>query len=625
MARHDPVESFTTGSGPPEPEAKDDRFASARPAGPTIKGFTPAQLTATAIGTVLLAVSLWAILASLDQAVIGVLFLLPTLACACAFYAVGVRRRMRQGVIDELAEVLARHIGVPDATYLDIDARQWQGRGWVGVPHVLNIQYPTEVDDSAPDWASGVAEAVHAQLDEQYTVGRHNVRGHRLTLRDPTRTGGTLTPEPAARADRARDAVRRALPETVARPVPTQADLTSWLVPLGVDGAGTRVGWNLAAPQGHLLVLGRSGAGKRVLLTGIVVEAAARGWPVWIIDHRRVDLLGVRDWPNVQIVASTLDDQIVVLNQAWREMEGRVALIESGSSRTELEPLVVVVHHFREFASAVADAANRAGQGPAAASLALDRVNDLLRHGRQVNVYVVLSIQRADDPLLREENRDEVGTVVALGRLDNRAASTLWSGNVPAEQAEPVPGRATVQAGDGTPVLIQCFWTPDPREARRVNDEQDLYLLDALRPNVVTHPVLHVQRSRALTDSPEASWRVNLNADLAEGYGSSTSSLADWSRARTGGSSGGSAGGSATIAQTEAAGWSEMVMVSQLQVGSLARLDDDTGWVIIEQVEPVQNDGTKLLIRWRGNDGAGSQMVSRTRAVRIRHLNDGIY
>ncbi|MBB5787181.1 hypothetical protein [Jiangella mangrovi] len=620
MTRHDPVESFTTASGPPEPEAKDDRFASARPAEPTIKGFTPAQLTAAALGTVFLAVSLWAILASLDQALIGVLFLLPTLAGAGAFYAVGMRRRQRQGVIDELAEALARHIGVPDASYLDVDARQWQG-GWVGVPHVLNIQYPTEVDDSAPDWAAGVAEAVHAQLEEQYTVGRHNIRGHRLTLRDPTRTGGSLTPEPSARSVRARDAVRRALPEKVARPVPTQADLTSWLVPLGVDSAGTRVGWNLAAPQGHLLVLGRSGAGKRVLLTGIVVEAAARGWPVWIIDHRRVDLLGVRDWPNVQIVASTLDDQIVVLNQAWREMEGRVALIESGSSRTELEPLVVVVHHFREFASAVADAANRAGQGAAAASLALDRVTDLLRHGRQVNVYVVLSIQRADDPLLREENRDEVGTVVALGRLDSRAASALWGGDGPAEQSEPVPGRATVQSGDGKPALIQCYWTPDPREARRVNDEQDLLLLDALRPTSVTHPVLHVQRSRALTDSPEASWRVNLNADLAEGYGAGPSGLADWSRARTGGSS----SGTAAVAQTEAAGWSEMVMVSQLQVGNLARLDDETGWVIIEQVEPVQNDGTKLQIRWRGNDGAGSQVVSRTRAVRIRHLNDGIY
>ncbi|WP_157987504.1 FtsK/SpoIIIE domain-containing protein [Jiangella endophytica] len=620
MAPHDPVDTFAGPPGPPDPDGKDDRFASARPAEATIKGFTPWQLAASAVGVAVLAVSMWAILAALGESDIGLLFLLPTLACAGALYAVSVRRRLREGVIADLAEALARHIGAPDASYLDVDARQWQG-GWVGVPHVLNIQYPTEVDDSAPDWAAGVAEAVHLHLEEQYTVGRHNIRGHRLTLRDPTRTGSALTPEPVARAERARDAVRRALPEKIARPVPTQGDLSSWLVPLGVDASGTRVGWNLAAPQGHLLVLGRSGAGKRVLLTGIVVEAAARGWPVWIIDHRRVDLLGVRDWPNVQIVASTLDDQIVVLNQAWREMEGRVALIESGSSRSELEPLVVVIHHFREFATAVADAANRAGQSPAAASLAHDRVTDLLRHGRQVNVYVVLSLQRADDALLREENRDDIGTVVALGRLDSRAATALWGSDRPTEPAEPVPGRATMQSGDANPVLIQGYWTPDPREARRVNDEQDLYLLDALRPSLVTHPVLHVQRSRALADSPEASWRVNLNADLAEGYGASTSGLADWSRARASG--GGPSAAAST--QVETAGWSEMVMVSQLQAGSLARLDDDTGWVIIEQVEPVQNDGTKLQIRWRGNDGTGSQVVSRTRAVRIRHLSDGVY
>ncbi|PZF83690.1 FtsK/SpoIIIE domain-containing protein [Jiangella anatolica] len=611
------MDTFSTSSGQPDPDTGDDRFASARPVDPTIKGFTPWQLSVSAIAVVVLAVALWAILATLGAPVIGVLFLLPTLACAGALYAVSMRRRLRLGVIADLAGALARHLGVPDAAYLDIDARQWQG-GWVGVPHVLNIQYPTQVDDSAPDWAAGVAEVVHAELEQQYTVGRHNIRGHRLTLRDPTRTAGSLTPEPAARAERA--AVRRSLPDTIARPVPTQADLSSWLIPLGVDASGTRVGWNLAAPQGHLLVLGRSGAGKRVLLTGIVVEAAARGWPVWIIDHRRVDLLGVRDWPNVQIVASTLDDQIVVLNQAWREMEGRVALIESGSSRNDLEPLVVVVHHFREFATAVADAANRAGQGAAAASLAHDRVTDLLRHGRQVNVYVVLSVQRADDQLLREENRDDVGAVVALGRLDSGVATALWGGDRPSEPAEPVPGRAVVQTGDGKPVLIQCYWTPDPREARRVKDEQDLYLLDALRPSLVTHPVLHVQRSRVMTESPEAAWRVNLNADLAEGYGASTSGLADWSRAR------GSGGSPApAVTQVETTGWSEMVMVSQLQAGSLARLDDETGWVIIEQVEAVPNDGTKLLIHWRGNDGAGSQVVSRTRAVRIRHLNDGIY
>ncbi|TDE12579.1 hypothetical protein [Jiangella asiatica] len=614
MARHDPADT-AAGEAAPESAATESRFA-ARPPEPTMKGFTPAALVASAVATVVLGLALWVILAVLGEPGLGVLFMLPVLGCAAWLYVVSVRRRKRDAVIDELATALADHLGVPDASYLEVDARQWQD-GWVGVPHVLNVQYPTEVDDTAADWAAGMVEVVHGQLEHQYVVGRHNIRGRRLTLRDPTRASGSLAPDPAGRAERARDAVRRALPEKIDRPVPTQADLASWLIPLGVDATGTRVGWNLAGPQGHLLVLGRSGSGKRVLLTGIAVEIAARGWPVWVVDHRRVDLLGVRDWPNVQIVASTLDDQIVVLNQAWREMEGRVALVENGTSRSELEPLVVVVHHFREFAGAVADSAHRSGLGAGSASLALDRVTDLLRHGRQVNVFLVLSIQRADDPLLREENRDDLGAVVALGRLDGKAASALWGSAANADPAEHVPGRATIQTGDAPPVVVQCYWTPDPREARRGNDEQELYMLDALRPNLVTHPVLHVRRSRALTDNPEAAWRLNLDADLAEGYGPAAS-LADWSRARTPSPSGGTDG-------TDATGWSEMIMVSQVQPGNLVRLDDDTGWVVVEQVDPVENDGTSLRIHWRGNHGAGTQVVSRTRAVRIRHLNDGIY
>lgn len=615
MAQHDQVDT-SVGEPTAEPATAEGRFA-ARPPAPTMKGWSPTALIASAVGMAVLAVALWVILASLGQPGLGVLFMLPVLGCAGWLYAVSVRRRLRGAVIDELATALARHLGVPDASYLELDARQWQG-GWVGVPHVVNVQYPTEVDDTAPDWSSGVAEVVHDQLEHRYVVGRHNIRGRRVTLRDPTRATGTLTPDPVGREERAREAVRRALPQQVSRPVPTQADLASWLVPLGVDATGTRVGWNLAGPQGHLLVVGRSGSGKRVLLTGIAVEIAARGWPVWVIDHRRVDLLGVRDWPNVQIVASTLDDQIVVLNQAWREMEGRVALVENGTSRSELEPLVVIVHHFREFASAVADAANRAGLGAGSAALALDRVTDLLRHGRQVNVYLVLSLQRADDSLLREESRDDLGAVVALGRLDGKAASALWGSRAPDDvSAEAVPGRGVVQTGDAPPVVVQCYWTPDPREARRTNDEQELHLLDALRPNLVTHPVLHVQRSRALTDSPEAAWRLNLDAELAEGFGTAAG-LADWSRARSTVPSGGTGG-------VDATGWSEMIMVSQVQPGNLVRLDDDHGWVVVEQVEPVENDGTSLLVHWRGNDGAGSDVVSRTRAVRIRHLNDGVY
>lgn len=617
MTRHEPAVTPSGTSEHDESRAQDGRFDSAKPFDPTWKGFSSAGLVRSAVGVAAMSVMVWLILAVLDQQGLGLLLMLPVLAGAAVLYVLSMRRRGRDRVTEALSDALARELELPDASYLEVDARQWRG-GWVGVPHLLNVRYPPAVGDQGEEWPTRMADAVYAELGEQYIVARHNVRARRLTLRDPKRSPGRLSHQ--TESTQVSPPPKSRMPEKVDRPIPTESDLASGLIPIGVDASGTKLAWKPNGAQGHLLALGRSGAGKRVLLTGLVVEMASRGWPVWIIDHRRVDLLGVRDWPNVQIVASTLDDQIVVLNQAWREMESRVALIESGASPAELEPLVLVVHHFREFATAVSEAAARADQGAAGTSLVVDRVTDLLRHGRQVNIVVVLSIQRADDPLLRDDYRDDLGAIVALGRIDAPAASALWGAGGSDETTEQVPGRAVVRMGDAAPVTVQCYWTPDPREARRLGDDQDLRLIEAFRPTVVTHPVLHVRRPRAWNESPSAAWKANLSAELAEGYASGSSGLVDWSRARTA-----EASAPAAMRGKDADGWSEIVMVSALEPGNLARLDDDTGWVVVEQVDPVENDGTRVRIQWRGSEGAGDLVVSRTRTVRIRHMTDGVY
>ncbi|PSL01363.1 hypothetical protein CLV30_11493 [Haloactinopolyspora alba] len=614
-ARARPGESAGTAGAADEHAA---RFEATRPVAATRPGFSAAALTAAAAAVAVLAVAVWTILVVLDQPGPGLVLAAPVLGCAAVLGVLAARRRRRDQATAGLAGSMTEPIGVPDTTYLEVDARRWKG-GWVGIPHLLNVRYPTVVDDAAPGWAEAVARAVHAHLGEQYVVARHNARDGRLTLRDPSRSPGPLSTQPEPEATPDPEPARRTT-EKIHRPPPPGDQRPGRPVALGVNASGAQVTWDPGGSHGSLLVLGRSGSGKRVLLTGVALEAAVRGWPVWIIDHRRVDLHGLRDWPNVQIVASTLDDQIVVLEHAWREMESRVELVESGTSPADLEPLVVMVHHFREFATAVAEAAARADQSAAGAALASDRVTQLLRHGGQVNVVVVLSVQRADDPLLREQHRDDLGTVVALGRLDAPASSVLWRGADADESAEPVPGRGVVRVGDGTAATVQCYWTPDPREARRIGDEQDLRLIEAFRPHVVTHPVLHVQRPRARSDSPAATWRATLSGELTEGYASAASGLVDWGRARRTEQSDDTAG-----AGRDAGGWSEIVMVSQLEPGNLARIDDDTGWVVVEQVDAVENDGTRLRIQWRGSDGAGTAEVSRTRTVRIRHLSDGVY
>ncbi len=622
MAQHESAEADANAGTSPRESGNagvaHNRFDAVKPMPQAHGGFNATGLAAGAIAVAFVAVAMWITLAFLGQPALGLLVVLPVLACAAVLAVLSVLKQLRDSVTNELADALSSGIGTPDASYLEIDVRRWQG-GWVGAPHLINVRYPGTIDDTSPDWGDKVAEAIQAEDGVRYVAARHNPRERRLTLRDAERPAGPMSSQPAPASTTNAERPKRRLTDHVERPAPAPEDLAKQLVPLGVDATGRTVSWDPFGPQGHLLALGRTGSGKRVLLTGIVMEAAARAWPVWVIDHRRVDLLGMRDWPNVQIVASTLDDQIAVLNQAWRELESRVALIESGMNRTELEPLVVVVHHFREFAAAVTDAASRADQGSSGTALVTDRVNDLLRHGRQVNIVVVLSVQRADDPLLNEDHRDDLGAVVALGRIDARATSALRDSDGD-ETADQVPGRAKVRFGDAAPVSVQCYWTIDPREVRRTDDQSGLAMVEAFRPHVVTHPVLHVQRPRAWSDGPAAAWKANANAELAEGHAGGADALVGWSRAQSP-----EPPAPADQRGKDVDGWSELVMVSQLTPGNLARLDDDTGWVVISQIEPVENDGTALRIEWRGTEGGGTMQVSRTQAVRIRHMNDGVY
>ena len=60
---------------------------------------------------------------------------------------------------------------------------------------------------------------------------------------------------------------------------------------------------------------------KTVLMNGVVMELTDRDWPVWISDPKRMEFLGMRGWPNVQVVVTSVQEQVVYVYRAWDEME----------------------------------------------------------------------------------------------------------------------------------------------------------------------------------------------------------------------------------------------------------------------------------------------------------------
>jgi DNA segregation ATPase FtsK/SpoIIIE, S-DNA-T family len=48
------------------------------------------------------------------------------------------------------------------------------------------------------------------------------------------------------------------------------------------------------------------------------VQATRNGWPVWVVDGKSVEFLGFQDWPNVQIVATSIEQQVAVITRPGR-------------------------------------------------------------------------------------------------------------------------------------------------------------------------------------------------------------------------------------------------------------------------------------------------------------------
>lgn len=312
-------------------------------------------------------------------------------------------------------------------------------------------------------------------------------------------------------ADTVRFELRPTLPSRVPHPAPVVDDSNRYEIPLAVDEDGDTVAWRLRGTGPHLLVIGKTGQGKTVLMNGVVEEVAFRGWPVWICDPKRIEFLGMRGWPNVQVVATTAPDQVVVIYQAWAEMERRYALIEDGQAvEDDFEPLIVVLDEYRDFYSLVTEwYSGIKVTGMATRCPVFERVGSIVRKGRSARVHLILGTQRPDAEILGGEMRDNFGTRISLGPLSPQGAMMMWENpNLGVSLPRNIAGRATAISDDARPVEVQAYWTPDPRRAAYSADPEDLQLLEQLRPPQAKHGPLRVHLDQELLESVDDKGRT---------------------------------------------------------------------------------------------------------------------
>ena len=301
--------------------------------------------------------------------------------------------------------------------------------------------------------------------------------------------------------------LRPSFPASIWLPVTTRPDAEAVLetydslaIPYGVDEDGDVMVWRPAVDP-NLMLVGSPGTGKTVTAHTLLTQVTGYGWPVWVVDGKSIEFLGFQSWPNVQIVGTSIEQQVAIIHRAWEVMERRYELITTGQAReSDFEPLLVFLDEWADFrANLMSWYAGVKVKGDPTKPLVLIEAGSLARKGRTSRVHLVFGTQRPDAEYFGGDMRDNFRMRVSMGRLSPQGAMMMWeSPTTGTSIPRGCRGRATTINDDNRAVEIQTYRTPDPRKTLPGSDEAKL--LDQLRPTKVVHDRLLIVPPRGELD-----------------------------------------------------------------------------------------------------------------------------
>lgn len=432
-------------------------------------------------------------------------------------------------------------------------------------------------------------------------------------------------------ADQVTFRLRPTFPTIVPHPIEPLDAHNLYKLPAGIDEDGRPVRWDLTAGGPHLLVSGKTGKGKTVLINGLVMEATRRGWPVWVADPKRIEFLGLRSWHNVQLVATSVVDILVMLKCAHDLMEERYAQIEIGTDESEFEPLIVVVDEYRNLTRQIDAwwAEVRAGtKGLPAKCPAYNWLPALAEKARSARIHLLVGTQRPDAAFLSEGLRDNFDTRFSLGPLSPQGALMMWEAPyLGVAVPRNARGRGTARLEDESIDEVQVYWTPDPR---RTSSDADLQILEELRPPRRTHPGLLV----VLGDSTDLdggelnAWQQVLEArlvpegELPRDGVPTVITLPESPEVANSQPPAGDipAPESDELAADAEFGAETSIPASAVQAGDMVLVDEDLWhWATVEDAQEDLVSEECICISWRDDDGDdGSLSLADSESVTVR-------
>lgn len=236
----------------------------------------------------------------------------------------------------------------------------------------------------------------------------------------------------------------------------------------------------------HALIVGGTGSGKTKAEQALVCKLANQGFRIWILDGKRIEFLGFGGWPNVEIIASSIGDQIRMIHAAHDLMEERYDKIENGLAvASDFEALVLVIDEYTTFRDRVRDfyrGIKQKGDPPQPPVLAL--MANLMRLARTAMIHIAMGLQRPDAEILGGEMRDNMSWRMSMGRLSPQGAVMMWDSPAIGVVRTP-PGQAMVINRSGDPVRAKVHFVPDP--SKDFDDASKAHI-ERVRPSATRYP-----------------------------------------------------------------------------------------------------------------------------------------